>query len=496
MFKDSFIFEYIKKIKIRWDKLSPESFIFIVNLVFYFGLLILNPNNKLIIISFLLLFFVYNSRLKSFRLSLILCYLTSLIITSGKTYDIELVPKSVFESVFNQDGYKISFSVNTSLIVSLLMLFITIRDLFNKRIKYNTNSQKADIFLFLYFIIVMFVDAYFSKMPDISTLFGFSNLTILFAYLFIKFYKPSVNKFIPIIIALFAAQVTFESSLALNQFMASSSLNKNIESHVIFQNHNNAPDELSGRFRPTGTMSHANNLAAWMVFFVLIIFVYNYQKSKTIYFLVSFLGSAVIILTLSRGAWISYFLGTLFCLFIFEKVKKIKPPPFLSQIRPSYILLGIVLFSVFIFPRLEKSLYVRSGGLEFRENQFNASLDVLKSNLLFGVGTSMSFVTIIAESTSSYFRREPMPVHNWYLLSLIEHGLLAMACLFIFLILKLRSETHYFSSLDKLNRLSTVKLGFVAGTISMLIIAFFQPFFLFDIVILTSAIIAYPNEQK
>lgn len=490
MLKQSLFLKYIKKLRIWWLGLSTEGFVFVINTIFYFGLLFLNPGNKLIAVTFVLLYFIYDTRFKNTRLSLIFCYFSSLIITAGKTYSIELIPKSMFVTEFwNQEGYSIAVIVNPTLIIGILMVSIIFKDFLIKRKLKSANFQKIDIFLFLYFLTIQFSDMAFSKMPEISSLISFSGLTVMFAFIFIKLYKPNLKIFIPLIVSLICSQVLFESFLTFNQFLSSSPLGKNVEFYTVYSGFGGAADELALRFRPMGTMIHANNLAGWMTFMLLIIFVYNYKKANIYYFLINVLGISILILTLSRGAWITYFLGTIFCLYLFEKVKKIEPPYFLKQSKRGFLLLSVVFIIFFIFPRFQKSLNLLSGGAEFRGDQLKASSSVLKNNWIFGVGSSMALVSFISDSPAGYFRNSPMPIHNWYITTLIEHGVLSLVFLMFFIILTLRSEINKLYINKVFNELDHFRLGYIISTTSLLIIGIFQPFLFENMLILASAII-------
>jgi hypothetical protein len=478
-----------KKITEWFDNLAPEVFVLIVNLVFYFGLLFINPSNKFIAFTFVILFLIYNYKFRNIKQSLIYCYLTGLIIISGKTYEIELIPKKVFTDPMNKDGYKVVFTISPGLIVGILMIIIMFRDAILGVKKMNTKFYFKDLFLILYYIGILFTDTFFSKMPDVSVLVSLSGLVVLFAFFFIRFYKPSLKLFLPLVISIIASQIFFESFVALQQFVTSSPLGKSIESPIIYQSMSNAPDELSQRFRPMGTMVHANNFAAWLVFYLLILFAYNYKKANIYYFLINLFGGVVLALTLSRGAWITYFMGTLFCLYYFEKVKKIGNPYFLKNFGIGFLIIGAALILFFIFPRAEKSLNSGRGGVEFRANQLSASSDILKNNIVFGVGTSMSLPEIVYKSPNKYFRKIPMPVHNWYVLSLIEHGFFPLLSILLFIVLTVRTEIKDLFTKGLLNEIDTFKLGFIASIFVLIIIAFLQPFLLENVIILTSAII-------
>lgn len=489
MFKHTQFLGIIKKINTKLKRLPPETFIFLINFILYFSFLIFNPNNKLIILSFALLFFIYNIRLKNSKLSLILCYLSSIIITSGKTYDIQLIPKSMFiPGIPNLGGYSVTIIINASLIIGVLMIILVFRDfMINKKIK-KANFRKIDIFLFLYFLTVQLLDSTISHMPQISSLVSFSALTVMFAFIFIKLYKPKYKILIPLVMWLLCSQVFFESSLALMQFLRSSPLQKNIEHHLLTYIVSQAPDELINRFRPMGTMVHANYLAAWLTFVLLLIFTYNYKKANIYLFLLNLFGVCILILTLSRSAWITYYLGTMFCFYVFEKVKNIEPPYFLKQAKIGFILLSIVLVVLFVFPRLQKSLNILNGGFEFRQNQLKDSSAVLKNNWVFGVGSSMSIVSIVTNSKIGYFRSDPTPIHSWYITTLIEHGIFPTIFIILFFVLTIRSEINKLFSKSTLNIQNYIRLGFVVSSTSLLIIGIFQPFLFENMIILTSAI--------
>ncbi len=472
-----------------------ENYVITVTSFFYFALWLFNPGNKLIALSFIPLFIIYNFKLNNIRLSLIITYLASSIIFSGKTYLVQLLPKEMFTYLFNQEGYWVTIVVTPSLIIGILMSVILLRDLILKKI-ISINFQKKDLFLILYFVIVQLVDIFISREPSISSILSLSSLIVLFVYFFIKSYKPDLRFFIPLIIALLTAQVAFESFIAFQQFIRSSPLGINIEAPNVGQSFGVAPDEINLTFRPMGTIVHANDFAAWLTFYLLIIFAYNYKKKNVLYFFINLIGLCSLVMTLGRISWLAWFTGTLSCLYLFEKIKKIKPPFFLNRLGFATFALAVILSYFFVFPRLEKSLYLNNGGLLFRENQLKAASSIVQTNLLFGVGTVMSLPVLLQAAPGGYFRLLPTTVHNWYVIQLIEHGFFALLSISIFAILRLREEVINLITIPKWGELETIRLGFIAGIMSLVLIGFFHLFIWENLIILTSAILVKNSRES
>ena len=451
--------------------------------VFFTALWTLNPNNYIIAVSFLLLIIIYNIKIKNLKLSLLLTYLASSVILTGKSYPIQLVPKGILPLEIYPFGYFVRFTITPSSILAVLMFLIILRDLINSRIN-HTKLTPFEILLIIYFLWTVVADYFGSGIPEFSVLFSILSLTIPILYFYIKLYVKQKNTFIKIIIYLLSAIVIFESLIATQQFLAKSPIGKTLEYQQGIEHFGNTVDEIQFTFRPVGTFGHANEFGIWMSSYLIIIILYSLIKQNYILSIASVMGIVALVTTLSRSAWMGFLIGILLSLFILEKLKKIDVSKKIKKYLPWLIFLGVPLFFFFIFPRLEKSFYTFSqGGGYFRKIQIQRAAELIKKNYIFGVGSFRSVpeglkITSVKDPNFSILS----DVHNWYISSVVEHGIPSVLLFLPILYL-------YFNKLFSNKNISMIKLGLAAGVISTLMSALFQPYINLQIIILALAFI-------
>jgi len=177
----------------------------------------------------------------------------------------------------------------------------------------------------------------------------------------------------------------------------------------------------------TGSFHHYNGFASFLgvLIFITIGFLGQVKKfwQKTPLFLILLLISANVILTLSRGAWLSLFIASLF-LAIFINNRRTKVFLLLFLISFTWIILSI--------PLLRERLFtvVKSGGDANRFKVWKMALKISMDSPLLGKGLG-SFTKLV----SSYGGGIIMPqyAHNCYLQLLAETGLLGLVSFMWFL---------------------------------------------------------------
>ena len=102
-------------------------FIFWTTLFFFLSILIINPSNKIILVYFVILFFIYYFKIKKFEISLFFTYVSSLIVLTGKTYLIQLVPPGIFSLEIFPFGYSTELVITASHLLAFVMLIHIIR---------------------------------------------------------------------------------------------------------------------------------------------------------------------------------------------------------------------------------------------------------------------------------------------------------------------------------------------------------------------------------
>lgn len=182
----------------------------------------------------------------------------------------------------------------------------------------------------------------------------------------------------------------------------------------------------SGDLAATGTFGHYNGFAAYLsvLLFVIIGFLGHVKRfwQKLPLFLVFLLVSANVILTLSRGAWVSLLITCLFLL-IFSGNKK----------NALFFLLFLVGFTCVIFsaPLIRERFLtiVEKGGDADRLRVWKSALVMFRESPLLGKGIG-SFGQLVG----NYHRYiVPQYTHNCYLQILAETGLLGFVSFIWFL---------------------------------------------------------------
>lgn len=464
---------------------------FTCSLLFFFFLWYINPNNKIVALSFLFFFLLLQQKLRNLRLSILLSYLASLFIFTGKTYMIEVVPPGVFPIKILPIGYVIFIIVSIKHVVAAVMLLILFLDFLRTRFSY-IRPLAADGFLIIFYAWIVISDLFVSRRPDISLTLSFLSLHVPIAYLYIRAYIGTWKNFSAVIFALIIATVLFQSLVSFQQLHISSPVGKTVEFMPDIAEFGQAADELSNRFRPLGTFPHANNMAAAASFLLPILISALYIKTSYV-LLISILFTIFLIVTsLSRGGWVASGITIPIQIAILTKHLRAMQPRIPRNIAIICGLLFVYLFVFFILPRIEKSLYVfeAGGGAYLREEQIKSAIAIVARYPLLGSGTLMSVLEGASLEPMGIFKFYPVFVHNAYLLIAAEHGipaLLFFLCFVISLALPiLRGITN-----RKKRATNIVTMGAIFGIASLLIIGLFQAFLSEELIIPAFSIIAY-----
>lgn len=467
----------IKRIANKILKLQPEIYVFFASFLFYIALWILNPSNKMIVISFMVFYIIIYLKLKNFRVSLLLTFLVSSIIFTGKTYSIQLIPPGIFPEKLYPDGHILPFIFSVRHIVTAFLAFILIKDLAKAPKKFKLSLP--DKLISLYFLWIIFTDLYASKQPKISLLYSLTSLETLVMYFYIRFIVRHYESLKKLIFWILISMALFQSIFSLQQFIYSAPTNNNLEYRVGIQYFGSAPDELSFRFRPMGTFAHANILAAWLTFYASIIFVFFYGKFNNFILGLYFVILTILILTLSRGAWLGYSASLFFTMYIAEKVKKKEVSKTFQKFLLRYLILGVFIGLLFVLPRLTASLNTfleGEGGLFLRTAQLTEVVDIIKRNFILGVGSEMSIRAAIEINPNGIYSQAPLTVHNWYFLVMAEHGIPSLVIFLTILTIFLKKQLTDILKNRLVNHEDYLRIGYLGGTLSILIIGLFQPF--------------------
>lgn len=405
-------------------------FIFILTISFYFLVWVINPSNYIILAAFLLLIGVLYLKSHDIRFSILVVFLISTLVLTGKTYNIQIISRGVYDLEVFPNGYMLGFALSPNLIITVFLLMIIVRDsILNSSARkklFSIFSNKINITFVLFFVWIYISDIFGSREPALSLLFDIFVIPTFILFFYLQLYVANLKKFLFVLVALFSAFIVFESTISFQQFFAKGPIGRNIEYQKDIEYAGKAVDEIEFTYRPDGTFDHANslgmNLTFWLSFLAAVWFK---TKDKRLLFIFG-IGITSLIMTLSRSAWLGLASGILSLLYILEKVKKIKlliPQPKL------FLIFGVLLIPLLIFfilPRTEKSVYSflqDDGGGTMRLQQISATWQIILSYPIFGVGTNMLIPIGLEYLPQSVFGKVALDVHNWYLSLIANHGI-------------------------------------------------------------------------
>ena len=131
-----------------------------------------------------------------------------------------------------------------------------------------------------------------------------------------------------------------------------------------------------------------------------------------------------LVLSFSRSAWISCLIGLIVLFFIILKANIYKLKTVVKHFF--YYFLLITLYLIILFPlfsaRFNLDNRLESRSIIERSDQYSESLSLLKENFLFGTGFG-NYTLALYEKYPNRNAWEYQPVHNIYLLSLVELGI-------------------------------------------------------------------------
>ena len=226
---------------------------------------------------------------------------------------------------------------------------------------------------------------------------------------------------LPLLQKALVTTVFIESTLAIGQFIFERSLGFWILGERSFSI--STPSIANFNFygeiflRPYGTFPHPNVLGAFMVLAIPLLVLSLKTQTRT-FKLIFILVFITTILTFSRGAILVLLLETIF---LFRKNLKLSLSLFLISLP-------------FVYTRFSSVLNFDNLSLIRREELADFAIKLFLQNPLFGVGLNNFINQIATSDLISGPSRFLQPVHNIFLLSLAETGLLGLFGLLIFVV--------------------------------------------------------------
>ncbi len=248
----------------------------------------------------------------------------------------------------------------------------------------------------------------------------------------------------------FLIGVIFESLLAFWQYFNQGSINGIFyyfgERAFNAQTPGIANASINGQLflRPYATFSHPNILAAFLLMAMLyLLFFFKSQKQTALLVIGVVLGTACLVLTLSRTAiflW-GLYLIILFGITVVKKYKnRVTNPQLLLGLALTLLLLICLYFvfqNSFILQRFSLTKLSDESLVE-RTELMNQSFKMFSQNPVFGVGVN-NFFNNLSFSNSQLVILLIQPVHNIFLLVLSETGIVGLG-FFVYLLYKCLQE--------------------------------------------------------
>ena len=233
--------------------------------------------------------------------------------------------------------------------------------------------------------------------------------------------------------------------------------------------------------RAGGTLGHANVMASYLELLLPLTLALSLLQIRTRYrvaLLTLFgLGTAAMILTLSRSGWGGLAFGSLLTLWLVARRKGFR----LRRLLPALLPLGItvVLIAILFWHPIMARLFAPSPySVSFRLKLARGALEMMKAQPLIGVGLN-TFKEVMTDFPSQYlFTTRPATVHNIYLLVAAETGVLGLLFFLWLLIGIFGIGFHYSRSSQELY--AATSAGICGGLAALLVHDMLSWLFRFD----------------
>jgi hypothetical protein len=426
---------------------SEQIFFFWATLIFYF-LSLFNLNNKTIFLSLLILWFIYNRKLRDLRQSLVYTCVATLIFLVGKTWTVQLISPDTLQSSGYPRGYIDVVVITPQQILSFFILAFLLRDIIFNRLRVRHAVIKfinwlPSIFLYLFFLWQLIASFFVNNLLNLPLTYAIQSFSyfILLIGMIVYIKKNNHN-----LLSCLGAIVVFEALMTVIQIIKRSTLGIPIEAVSANLSYFRGIDEASNSIRSIGTFSHPNELAVFAILTlpIFIPFLYTLKTKATVtgeyYPLFVLAGMVTLTGSAGRSAWLSFIISMFIFLFVVEKKlnQHLLNAVVLKRKKKvlAYGFLLTILFIILVLPRMLKlsNVFKPSGGGESRMRLITESLNIISLNPIWGTGIGLSGLTMFnynpAESIVATF---PAVVHNYYLLLASESGLPALIFFVLFL---------------------------------------------------------------
>ena len=480
---------------------------FIPTVIFY-GVSFLSPNNKIFLGMYVLYGLVmYVLHARQWKDVLFFGYIVSLPLAAGKKIAFDLVSFREFNLlIFRPYGISADVILTMGDMCIACMGFVILKDIMfgNDRKKYRDTLATALLFSVS---AILVATVYGSIRPEISFLHALFTIKPIILYWYVT-HHVNVRAVWKHTVAIFAAAIWLEFLMSGIQMLKQGPIGSVLELTPDYIPYDTSSD--SGQiFRPVGSFYHANTLAHFLLPLVMLMLPFlsigfpGVASGLSITTVV--VGLCVLLLTLSRSAWISFFAGYCVYVFMIEKMWNIRMylTSQAKRILTWWVLPILLVIVMFVLPRVVNTLFTfdRYGSAETRVLLLQDAAHAARENPVFGVGLEMDLFFMYLRSvqrrvTNGVIFFFPEPVHNGYMRLLLQTGIVGSIGFFVALFALFREQIRIVRS-AKSKKHRFIVAGVAAGITALCINSLMQPLLpnLYDIVLLITFSRAYYKSQ-
>jgi O-antigen ligase len=328
----------------------------------------------------------------------------------------------IVESISTSTGLQSSYMTHFFTLTNAISLVLTSYLFYKKKLSWP--FTKKENFIILGILIFLGVSS-FNSFNSFSSLHTLPSLAGLFLLFFLFSQKNKINKS-----KIFIWVMAFQAIIAIFQFITQGSLGLNFlgESNLSSTQASLALFNFDGSnlLRAYGTFPHPNILGGFMSSAILLFFIQK-EKMRKLEVLALILCSSALLLSFSRSA----ILALLITLIIWAINKRFN----LRALTIAAFTASMLITLLFIFRPLE----LESTSIQDRTIILESTLSAIKSHPLgLGLWQSTDHLPLLESQNLHPWQYEP--IHNIYLLGLLETGFITTALILLFIGRRLKNS--------------------------------------------------------
>ena len=368
-------------------------------------------------------------QLSSLPQALIVSYAAFVPLSLGKFFPVSLVPATGIQLLDRPTGVSSDIAVTLREGIVFGMAALLLWDRFYKKLRYG--FDRVAVGLFLLPLIYIGSSALVSVRPEISVLHALFWAEPFVLYIFVR----RIGQRVPYALVLMSVAIALfcESVIVFAQNIKGMTLGVVIEDFPGYVPVDVSADAgLLARFG--GTFAYANILAHYLVFslFLLIPAVFSPRLLvRKIAAAALIIGVWAFIVTLSRSAWLSFWIGLLGFYLLIRHEKRIALYRDVRVMGIMAIPVTVLLCIILAWPRTVSTArtLTKWGSGEMRITTMQSAVPVIAAHPWFGVGLSMDVLALYERSLRLHIPLPsftPEPVQNGFVRLLMEVGVVGM----------------------------------------------------------------------